>query len=294
LQSRTIKGDFACVGCNYNLRGLTSGGRCPECAMSIAQSITIQETRWSEIPDPLWRADSRWVRKLMQGACAAMAAISLRAVVVLLPGHPQFWSHGAHRMVLASLIIAWALDAFACWRFATPEPGLSPPRPSRVNVVTRIVVTIYYGGFFLPNHLPLASAALFASTVIFSGAAGSLLVFMLMSQIAGRIWPFLWGQSVALAALAPLWFLAALLSADPSSDSVQVVLCAPTLFAVHAQTLQHWRDALPPFWWMFSELLLPIWAFLFLCQLLAALIYARNKRFTLAMPVERTPASSRP
>jgi hypothetical protein len=38
-----IDKDLACVGCQYNLRGLESGGRCPECGVPIANTIYADE-----------------------------------------------------------------------------------------------------------------------------------------------------------------------------------------------------------------------------------------------------------
>ncbi len=37
--SSTLTGDHACARCGYNLRGLTRGGLCPECAAPVGDSL---------------------------------------------------------------------------------------------------------------------------------------------------------------------------------------------------------------------------------------------------------------
>lgn len=39
----TIEGDIECVGCRYNLRGLSRLGNCPECGSPIAKSIAVHK-----------------------------------------------------------------------------------------------------------------------------------------------------------------------------------------------------------------------------------------------------------
>ena len=43
--------DLPCIHCGYNLRGLATDGRCPECGTSIARSIHGDLLSWA---DPLW------------------------------------------------------------------------------------------------------------------------------------------------------------------------------------------------------------------------------------------------
>ncbi len=52
-ESRSVSNDLPCNSCGYNLRGLPSGGRCPECGTEVARSLrgdllSVAEPAWLE------------------------------------------------------------------------------------------------------------------------------------------------------------------------------------------------------------------------------------------------------
>jgi len=59
----------ACIGCGYNLRGLSPRGNCPECGMAIARSACR---------DDAW-CDRQWLRRLRAAVVLLLAAVGLSA-----------------------------------------------------------------------------------------------------------------------------------------------------------------------------------------------------------------------
>src|SRR5262245_16191872 len=41
-EAALLEEDAACLGCGYNLRGLTIGGVCPECAEPVVRSLALE------------------------------------------------------------------------------------------------------------------------------------------------------------------------------------------------------------------------------------------------------------
>jgi hypothetical protein len=64
--------DVACRKCGYNLRGLTTDGRCPECGTAVGFSLQGDLLRF---------CDPRWVETLRRGAGAFVAAVVIFFVV---------------------------------------------------------------------------------------------------------------------------------------------------------------------------------------------------------------------
>lgn len=60
----TIDVDIACAGCEYSLRGLDEFGKCPECAMVIAESILEARRRAYEFGPPLGIESARVLRRI--------------------------------------------------------------------------------------------------------------------------------------------------------------------------------------------------------------------------------------
>src|SRR3954471_9644603 len=59
-----VTSDLNCRRCGYNLRGLTYGGRCPECNVPVAMSAQSDALRYG---------DPRWLRRLCIGCEMLMA-----------------------------------------------------------------------------------------------------------------------------------------------------------------------------------------------------------------------------
>ena len=130
--------DVPCVACQYNLRGLTPEGTCPECGQAIAESLHAwQEAQHSGLNDPVF------VRKLGRGM-----DIGLTAVVLALMGLLAFviaikcaWPRDV-RMTLAWTMVI--LEAMACclggwgfWLFTAPSEVYPRLRRSIVRILLR-------------------------------------------------------------------------------------------------------------------------------------------------------------
>ena len=82
--------DVACIGCGYNLRGLASTGRCPECGRPAQGSVALHRARRKAPPPP----DPRWARQVAEGAGLSLLAFVLFAVLCLAP---QQWFYLPYR-----------------------------------------------------------------------------------------------------------------------------------------------------------------------------------------------------
>jgi hypothetical protein len=72
-------GDLACVGCGYNLRGLTRRGRCPECGTPIRRSIPSRNAKAAGV--------ARRREAVASAAIALLAAKALWTIAgLVLPG----------------------------------------------------------------------------------------------------------------------------------------------------------------------------------------------------------------
>ena len=80
---RGLDEDVPCSACGYNLRGLSSGGTCPECGGEINRSIH----QWSQF-GRLLKGDPRWVRKL--GRAMDLALLSVASAIAV----PPLWLIG--------------------------------------------------------------------------------------------------------------------------------------------------------------------------------------------------------
>ena len=70
----TLVADVSCVKCDYNLRSLSAGGRCPECGEAVASSLN---------PDRLMFADRAWLGRLVRGQTLIFAGTTAFALLFL-------------------------------------------------------------------------------------------------------------------------------------------------------------------------------------------------------------------
>lgn len=72
----SLEGELPCIGCRYNLRGLSIRGRCPECGIAIRATIlAVVDPRAKEF-EPL-RHPSLTSAGMVTWACAGVGAVAL-------------------------------------------------------------------------------------------------------------------------------------------------------------------------------------------------------------------------
>jgi hypothetical protein len=116
--------DRACVSCGYNLRGLRSDGRCPECAAPIARSLHGDLLSAS---DPAWLARVVLGQKMISLGCLAMlfGLIPIAVLVSLLGAVlPRGGLIRASLEVLPGLLLLGSvlLVLLGIFRLTTPAP----------------------------------------------------------------------------------------------------------------------------------------------------------------------------
>ncbi len=111
--------DILCVHCGYNLRGLTSEGRCPECGGAIADSMRGELLRF---------ADIEWLTRLRLGAALKLWAITV-AILLAMGGGAIAIARGSLPGTLGLGVILSlvgpALGLWGTWCITAPDPRLS-------------------------------------------------------------------------------------------------------------------------------------------------------------------------
>jgi len=132
--STIVLADTPCRKCQYNLRGLSTDGRCPECATPVGLSTRGDLLRYS---------DPAWVGTLRAGVMCMLWAIAvsigggiLRSVLTGMTGS---------RVVATLLPLAGtALSLLGAWLLTTPDPsGLGEDRYGTSRKLIR--VTLAFG-----------------------------------------------------------------------------------------------------------------------------------------------------
>lgn len=110
--SQPIQQDVACSHCGYNLRGLPSHGRCPECDAENDLSLR---------GDYLYYANAEWVLRLSRGARLAALGVGIGIVDIAL----VFFFHAAVEIGWLSVgwIVAGLLFVAGAWQMTQPDPS---------------------------------------------------------------------------------------------------------------------------------------------------------------------------
>lgn len=103
--------DVPCVQCDYNLRGLDAGGKCPECGSTIQRAIWVARIN---------RCDPAWLTRVARGALWLTVGIISLLVLALLS---VVATEDVSLMLVASAIaITVVTTIVGIWLATTPDP----------------------------------------------------------------------------------------------------------------------------------------------------------------------------
>jgi hypothetical protein len=109
-----IERDLPCRDCGYNLRGLLTGGRCPECSLPIGDS-----TRG----DGIEFASPAWLRRLERGARHARIGCAIAGASTMAVWLLRSWlGWSSEPSVALALAIICATLAYSVFLLTSPDP----------------------------------------------------------------------------------------------------------------------------------------------------------------------------
>ena len=181
--------DVPCVGCGYNLRGLDSSVRCPECGLSLHISIVRHRNRRRPPPPP----DPWWARQVVEGAVLSLIAFVLVAALCVAPQWMfvmplRFTPAGKTpgRVILLCVgAAAWVVAWYSAWKLTRRPPVGEVIELRRRVRLARWPLTVYLVcPFIIPAFGESVSgpAALSLLVLFLCGVVG---VAMLTGTVAG-------------------------------------------------------------------------------------------------------------
>jgi hypothetical protein len=181
-----VETDTPCRKCQYNLRGLSSEGRCPECGSAVGLSLRGDLIRYS---DPVW------VDTLRQGITLilwAVVAFIFAAVVTAI-------TKNANQKSVAGALVsvaAYAMYLGGAWLLTTPDPsGLGEDRygtSRKIIRLTMLIGVLQQLGNFIAQTAILEPAMYHALTMASSvlalfGTVGTFATLLYLGKLAARI-----------------------------------------------------------------------------------------------------------
>jgi uncharacterized membrane protein len=134
---QTVVTDTPCRKCGYNLRGLSTAGRCPECGTPVGYSFH---------GDLLQFCDPNWVETLYKGAQAfviGVVVIVLGTIVVGLMGAATGSAAAAALLVGLVVLVGWGLTVLGWWRMTEPDPsGLGEDQYGTSRKIIRVALIV--------------------------------------------------------------------------------------------------------------------------------------------------------
>ncbi len=141
----TLDADVACRGCGYNLRGLSTAGRCPECGVNVWISAAGQSLKYA---NPTWLAQvvggARMIVQSLFGYCGLAVSNCLASAVGGGWMGQQASAAGAFLGIGFLVVTVWLL--YGLWRYTSPEPARTEGRwaarrLARIGVIAGLITT---------------------------------------------------------------------------------------------------------------------------------------------------------
>jgi hypothetical protein len=182
--------DLPCRKCGYNLRGLATPGRCPECGSAVGLSAEGDLLRFS---DPAWIRSLRGgVRLIILGIVTIfLGTIAGILVLTLL----EFRSIGEW-VLQGAYLIGYALVLGGTWRLTEPDPsGIGEDRYGTARKVIRVtlalgVVSAFFDLFVSTAALPPGAQRLAeggGALLSIAGVTGLVAQLLYLKNLALRI-----------------------------------------------------------------------------------------------------------
>ncbi len=214
----TLVVDITCVRCDYNLRGLREGAKCPECGIAIALSLKHDRLIFA---DPVWF--SRFVRgnRITRIATAVILFVIVAPLLVtpFLISSAMF-SEGAGGLDFSIKLLKWAaiavtvVVAVVVFHTTAREPGGASTKLAELSrLLPRVMVVV-------------AAAALAMAPWLRSGVTRSVLVTAIvagcLSYVAYLAWLVERIPDRRVTRARRLWFV--LIAATPTFIGASIVL----------------------------------------------------------------------
>jgi len=167
--------DLACIGCGYNLRGLSPEHLCPECRTPITQSLRGDLLKYSDL---------NWLGTIKKGIKLFLTTLVLSLFLVIGAGVIATMGGPADFLILVVPILIGGLLLWAVYLTTTQEPrvtysesGMSLRRVIRVCAVLNFIGSIFEMGFGfdIPSELTefivglISAAGALGATVSYYG-----------------------------------------------------------------------------------------------------------------------------
>jgi hypothetical protein len=184
--------DVPCLGCGYNLRGLASTGRCPECGRAAHGSVVRHRARGRMLPPP----DPRWARQIVEGVGLSLLAFALFAALCTAPSpsftldhvNAPYYETPGRAVMLSAAVSAWVLAWYAAWKLTARPPYGESPR-LRAFVARWALSLHLLVPFLIPafGRQPGAQALVMLLALFVSGVAGVATLTGWMAQLFRRL-----------------------------------------------------------------------------------------------------------
>ena len=131
----TVTADIPCRKCGYNLRGLSTDARCPECGIAVAASVSGDLLRF---------CDPEWVKLLARGTQMISLGVALAFFLDISNIATTLTIRNRAPSINSLAVLAGnVLIVIGSWWLTTPDPsGIGEDKYGTVRKIIRITLVI--------------------------------------------------------------------------------------------------------------------------------------------------------